>query len=333
MHLPVRLKDIARDLGITPMAVSKALRDHQDIGEETKARVRRRAAELNYRVDSVARSLATGRTFLVGLVVPDLMQSFFAEIAAAVSATLAPAGYHVVITHTGENAKEEITNIELLVSRKVDGLIIATAQRQGGMLAKLQTPYVLIDRKLPGLRANFVGASDEDIGGIATEHLIEQGCRRIAYLKGPPLSTSEGRQRGYRRALERHRLRLPRELVIEAGHDEPSGYAAMAKLLLLKPRPDGVFCFNDPVAIGALRACFEAQVPIPDDIALIGVANTRYSDLLGVPLSTMDQGTSAMGEAAAQRLLVCMKARKAPAPEVKLISPALITRASSARRR
>src|SRR6185312_15813128 len=113
--MPVRMKDIARDLGISPMAVSKALRDHKDIGEETKRRVLRRAAELNYRVDPVARSLVTGRTFLVGLVVPDLMQSFFAEIAASVATTLAPAGYHVVISNTGENAEEESANVDLLV--------------------------------------------------------------------------------------------------------------------------------------------------------------------------------------------------------------------------
>ena len=105
--MPVRMKDIARDLGISPMAVSKALRDHKDIGEETKERVQKRAAELNYRMDWVARSMVTGRTFLAGLVVPDLMQSFFAEIANALTAALAPAGYHMVIAHSNENAEDE----------------------------------------------------------------------------------------------------------------------------------------------------------------------------------------------------------------------------------
>ena len=120
----VRLKDIAADLGISPMAVSKALRNHTDISEETRKRVLRRAEELNYRVDPVARSLVTGKSFLVGLVVPDLMQSFFAEIATAVAGTLAPAGYHVVISHTMEDANEEIANLQLLSARKVDGFII-----------------------------------------------------------------------------------------------------------------------------------------------------------------------------------------------------------------
>src|SRR6185437_1280448 len=105
--MPVRMKDIARDLGISPMAVSKALRNHKDIGEETKERVRKRAAELNYRTDWVARSMVTGRTYLVGLVVPDLMPSFFAEIATTLAAALAPSSYHLVIAHSNENAQGE----------------------------------------------------------------------------------------------------------------------------------------------------------------------------------------------------------------------------------
>ena len=327
--LPIRMKDIARDLGISPMAVSKALRDHKDIGEDTKKRVLRRAAELNYRVDPVARSLVTGQTFLVGLVVPDLMQSFFAEIATAVAATLVPAGYHVVISHTGEDAKEEVTNIELLVSRKVDGLIIASAQQNGRSLQKLKTPFVLIDRMLPGLEANFVGAQNEEIGFLATEHLIQQGCRRIAHLSGPKLSTSAGRARGYRRALKQHRLKIREDLIIEAGHDDVAGFAAMQRLLALKPPPDGVFCFNDPVAIGAMRAILQEKLSVPRDVALIGVANMHHSDILTVPLSTVDQGTAAMGQQAAQRLLTCMTAKKALRAEKVLIPPGLIVRASS----
>lgn len=329
--MSVRLKDIAQDLGISPMAVSKALRGHKDIGEDTRERVLRRAAELNYRVDPVARSLVTGRTFLVGLVVPDLMQSFFAEIATAVAEALAPAGYHLVIAHTSENAQEEVTNIELLVSRKVDGFIIASAQRNGHLLQKLATPYVLIDRKLTGLNANFVGARNEHIGLLATEHLIQQGCRRIAHLQGPPLSTSAGRSRGYRQALQRHRLKISEDLIVEAGHDDDAGFAAMQRLLALEPRPDGVFCFNDPTAAGAMRAILAAGLSVPRDVALVGVANMHYSDMLTVPLSTVDQDTAVMGQRAARRLLICMTAKKPPVSQQILLPPKLIVRASSQR--
>jgi len=325
------MKDIARDLGISPMAVSKALRDHADIGESTKQRVLKRAAELNYRVDSVARSMVTGRSYLVGLVVPDLMQSFFAEIAHALTTALAPAGYHLLISHTNENAKEEATNIDLLVARKVDGLIIASAQRRSLAFENLKTPYVLIDRQVSGLDANYVGTKNEEIGFVATGHLIEQGCRRIAHLRGPVLSTAAGRLRGYRKALQRHRLRAPAEFVVEGGHEDRSGYEAMRSLLAARPRPDGVSCFNDPVAVGAMRAIFEAGLSVPEDIAVVGAANMHYSDILKVPLSTVDQGTTTMGAEAAQLLLACMNAKR-PLPSRHIIlPPRLIVRASSQR--
>src|SRR6185312_4889909 len=329
--MPVRMKDIARDLGISPMAVSKALRNHNDIGEETKARVRKRAAELNYKMDWVARSMVTGRTFLVGLVVPDLMQSFFAEIATALTAALAPAGYHLLISNSGENARDEAADIELLVARKVDGLVIASAQRNARAFKSLKTPYALIDRLVPGLNANYVGTKNEDIGFVATRHLAEQGCKRIAHLRGPALSTAQGRLRGYRRALEKSRLAASAELVEQAGHDDTSGYQAMKRLLAAKRRPDGVFCFNDPVAAGAMRAILEAGLSIPKDIAVIGAGNMHYGDMFRVPLSTVDQGTAAIGEEVARLLLASMTARKSTPPRQILVPPRLIVRASSRR--
>lgn len=314
------------------MAVSKALRNHKDIGEETKTRVLKRAAELNYRVDWVARSMVTGRTYLVGLVVPDLMQSFFAEIATALEAALAPEGYHVLISHTGEDPKTEADNIDILVSRKIDGLIIASAQSTHKAFKALKVPYVLIDRRIPGLDANFVGTKNEDIGFLATCHLIDQRCRHIAHLKGPALSTAAGRLRGYRRALVKHQLTVREEFVIDAGHDDVSGYHAMQTLLAMKSPPDGVFCFNDPVAIGAMRAILEAGVSVPGDIAVIGAANMHYSDILRIPLSTVDQSTTVMGQRAAQLLLTGMTAKKAIVPQTIVIPPRLIVRASSQRK-
>jgi LacI family transcriptional regulator len=330
--VPVRMKDIAKDLGISPMAVSKALRNHSDIGEQTKARVLKRAAELNYRIDWVARSMVTGRTYLVGLVLPDLMQSFFAEIATALTAALAPAGYHLLISHSSENAAEELANIELLVSRKVDGLIIASAQRSSAALKPLKTPYVLIDRRVPGLDANYVGTNNDAAGFMATNHLIEQGCRRIGHIKGPAVSSAAGRLRGYRRALDQHHLKIHDEYIVDAGHQDSAGYDAMRRLLAMTPRPDGIFCFNDPVAIGAMRAILEAGLSIPQDIAVIGVANMHNSDMLRIPLSTVDQGTPIVGEQAALVLLANMTAKRRPATQQIIVPPRLIVRASSLRR-
>ncbi len=329
-----RMIDIARDLGVSLMTVSKALRSHSDISEQTRSRVMKRARELDYRPNWIARSLVTRRTYVIGLVIPDLMHSFFAEVAKGVTRKFELLNYQIVIANSDENADIEERQVELLLARSVDGLIIASTQPNGrrklfATLASRAVPYVLIDRSPAGLKANYVGVKDEEIGAMATEHLIEQGCRRIAHIRGPAIATGTGRLRGYGRALARHGLNAPPEYVVSGQHSDGSGYEAMRQLLKLTPSPDGVFCYNDPVAAGAIKAVLEAGLKVPDDIAIIGAGNVHYSDLLRVPLSTIDQSSSAIGEKAAELLVSCIES-KTPVPAKRiLIAPQLIVRESS----
>jgi LacI family transcriptional regulator len=177
-----------------------------------------------------------------------------------------------------------------------------------------------------------VGVKDEEIGAMATEHLIEQGCRRIAHIRGPLIAPGTGRLRGYSRALAKHGLKAPPEYVVSGQHSDGSGYDAMRQLLKLNPPPDGVFCYNDPVAAGAIKAVLEAGLRVPNDIAIIGAGNVHYSDLLRVPLSTIDQSSSAIGETAAELLVSCIES-KTPVPAKRiLIAPQLIVRESSRRK-
>ncbi len=332
------MKDIARDLGVSLMTVSKALRGHSDISESTRRKVLRRARELGYQPDWIARSLVTGRTYMVGLVIPDLMHSFFAEVAKGAAATLEPAGYHIVILNSEENPETEERQINTLLARNVDGLIIASAQRNGNAgvfrtLKARKAHYVLIDRLPKGAEGPYVGGEDERIGEMATEHLIEQGCRRIAHLRGPDIPTGLGRYEGYRRALARHGLRAPSGYVVRAQHNDAAGYEAMRRLLHLKPPPDGVFCYNDPVAAGAIRAVLEAGLRVPEDVAIIGSGNVHYSDLLRVPLSTIDQNSTLIGQKAAELLLELIESKKTAKPKQVLIPPRLVVRESSRRMR
>ena len=332
-----RMIDIARDLGVSLMTVSKALRSHSDISEQTRTRVMKRAQELDYRPNWIARSLVTRRTYVIGLVIPDLMHSFFAEVAKGVTRKFEPLNYQIVIANSDENADIEERQVELLLARSVDGLIIASTQPNGrrnlfGTLANRGVPYVMIDRAPAGLKANYVGVKDEEIGAMATEHLIEQGCRRIAHIRGPLIAPGTGRLRGYSRALAKHGLKAPPEYVVSGQHSDGSGYDAMRQLLKLNPPPDGVFCYNDPVAAGAIKAVLEAGLRVPDDIAIIGAGNVHYSDLLRVPLSTIDQSSSAIGETAAELLVSCIES-KTPVPAKRiLIAPQLVVRESSRRK-
>ncbi|MGD1101082.1 MAG: LacI family DNA-binding transcriptional regulator [Terriglobia bacterium] len=334
--MPVRMKDIAEDLGVSLMTVSKALRNHSDVAEETRRRVSQRACELGYEPNLIARSLAGHPSFLIGLVVPDLMQSFFAEVAKGVDRKLGPLGYQIAICSSGGNLETELRQIKLLLARKVDGLLIAsTARHASPSMAELleghAASYVLVDRMIPNVKANYVGVKDGKAGSLATEHLIEQGCTRIAHLCGPMVSTGRGRLRGYHRALAKHGLKVPPEYVISGGHQDSTGYAAMQRLLQLKPQPDGVFCYNDPVAAGAMKAILEAGLDVPGDIAVVGAGDLHYSDLLRVPLSTINYSTSQIGESAAELLLECIESKTPLPPKRILFPPRLVVRESSLR--
>jgi LacI family transcriptional regulator len=331
------MKDIADDLGVSLMTVSKALRGHTDIGEETRQRILRRARELNYQPNWIARSLVNRRTFIVGLVIPDLMHSFFAEVANGLTKELGPLGYQIVLANSNENAATERREIELLLARSVDGLVVASAQRDWRrgvphVLKNNETPYVLIDRMPAGVKVNYVGTRDEDLGELATTHLFEQGCRRVAHIRGPDNPNGARRLEGFERAiLKNGRKRLSPKYVIEGGTGDAGGYRAMKELLRLKYPPDGLFCYNDPVAAGAIKAVLENGRKIPDDVAIVGAGNVHFSDLLRVPLSTIDQSASRIGETAANILVECIQAKAQPAPRCVLIPPRLIVRASSLR--
>jgi LacI family transcriptional regulator len=337
--MSVTMKDIAQELGISIGTVSKVLRDHPDISPETRERVRQRMRELNYRPNLAARALVTGRTHSIGLVVPDLVHPFFGEVAGGLSKLLRKQGYSLIISSSDEDFELENRAIDQLLARRVDALILASSQKDAGFfrnLEKQKTPFILIDRKPEGAKVNFVGVDDEQIGRMATEHLIEMGCRRIAHIGGPGISTAVGRLRGYRRALERHGLRADPLYVISREHaDEASdatGYEAMNALLAAKRAPDGVFCYNDPTAMGAMQAAIEKGIRIPRDLAFIGSGNVRYAKFLRVPLSTIDQQSEEIGDRAAALALKLIESKTHLKPATVLLTPRLVARESSARR-
>src|SRR5881394_511644 len=320
--MSTRMKDIARDLGVSVITISKVLRNHPDVGDETRERVLARVKELDYRPNLAARSLVTGRTYLVGLVVPDLLHPFFAEIAKSLSEILRGSGYYLIISSSEEDPDIEEQEISQLLARRLDAIIIASCRSTVDLffrIEKQKTPYVLIDRVLPGLAANFIGVDDEAVGMLATKHLIDIGCKRIAHIRGPETSPGLRRLDGYKRALGEAGLRITSDYVIaEAKGDVETrqrGADAMRRLLSLDPRPDGVFCFNDPLAMGAMNCTLNQGLRIPEDIALIGCGNLHYDDSLRVPLSSIDQHSERIGQEAARVALAALGSKLRPKPE------------------
>jgi len=340
---PVRMKDIARDLGVSVITVSKALRDHSDISAATRARVLKRVKELNYKPNYAARALVTGRSNMIGLVVPDLVHSFYSEIGNGLGGVLRKNGYSLVISSSEEDQEIEIQVIDQLIARRVDCLVIASADWTQHSLKRVldaNIPFVLIDRRVPGIDANFVGGDDELIGVIATEHLIDVGCRTIAHIGGSRVSPARGRLEGYKKTLAKHRLTLGPEYIIthdtldEMAHEV--GYESAMTLLKLKPRPDGIFCFSDPLAIGTTRAILDAGLRIPEDVALVGCGNLHYDVFLRVPLTSVDQQSFAIGERAATLAIAMIDSESAGGPKLKarsiLLQPKLVIRESTYRK-
>ena len=337
--MAVRLKDIAHDLGLSVVTVSKVLRDHPDIGEETRKRVLKRMKQLNYQPNLAARSLITGQTWTIGLVVPDLLHPFFAQIAKAISVQVRKKGYSLLISSSDEDPALEREEIAQLLARRVDVLLVASSQWTVESFRRIEeqkVPYILLDRQFSGLDCNFVGVDDRAVGALATSHLIEQGCRRIAHVRGPEISTAIGRLEGYRQALAASQMTpLPSHIVsIGSSGDhlgERGGYEATQKLLSGRTRPDGIFCFNDPAALGTMRAILDAGLRIPEDVAVVGCGNLSYSDFLRVPLSSVDQGSPSIGKAAAALALKLTLDKVPRRPKCELIAPHLVVRASSRR--
>jgi LacI family transcriptional regulator len=329
------MKDIARDLGVSVVTVSKVLRGNADVGEATRKRVLKRMKELNYQPNIMARGLASGRTYTVGLVVPDLVHPFFAEFAKSLGGALRESDRALILASSEEDPDVERQEIRTLLNRGVDVLMIASCQanlRNFYELGHNQTPYILFDRNFPHLAANFVGSDDVLVGKMATQHLIDLGRNRIAHIGGRNSSPSLDRLRGYRNTLyaaglpERDGYVVSWERVEESG--DRIGYMLMQDLLKLDPLPDAVFCYNDLTAVGAIDATLKAGLRVPEDIAFIGCGNLRYANYLRVPLSSIDHGTQELGRAAGA-LALELSAKPDQEPRTILLPPMLVQRAST----
>jgi LacI family transcriptional regulator len=333
--MAVRLKDIARDLGVSVVTVSKVLRGNTDISDETRKRVLKRMKELNYQPNMMARGLASGRTYTVGLVVPDLVHPFFAEFAKALSGALRPSGRALILASSEEDPEIEQKEIQTLLRRGVDVLIIASCQaslRNFYDLGDQRTPYLLFDRNFPHLAAHFVGSDDVKVGELATRHLLELGRTRVAHIGGTNTSPAFDRLRGFRNAMAEAGGAVPegfvaiRERVEETG--DAVGFAAMQGLLKMEPRPDAVFCYNDLTAVGAIEAVLQAGLRVPEDVAVIGCGNFRYANYLKVPLSSIDHGVAELGRIAGEFALDLL-ANPEQAPKSVLLESRLVVRRST----
>jgi len=329
------MKRIAGELGVSITTVSKVLNNREDIGHATRARVLAKIAELGYQPNAVARSLTLRRTHTLGIVIPDLMHSFFVEIVAGLESIASARGYGLLLCSSNEDPRKERDELELLRQRQVDGIVLASANAAGNtdLLQRLTSQgigIVMIDRDdHPDVSCDRVVTDDEEVGRLATSHLIEQGRRAVAHIAGPSIVHAKRRADGYRAALRTAGIKPHPEWVVRGGFMEADGHKAMKKLLGLKPRVDAVFAANDPAAIGAMKAVWEAGLRVPEDVAIVGAGDIAHGDLLRVPLTTVSWSREDLGRRAAELIMDRLGPEPVETERRVVIPPRLVVRRSS----
>jgi LacI family transcriptional regulator len=346
--MPVRLKDIAAELNLSKMTISKVLRGQTDVSEDTKARVLQRARELNYRPNTTARSLRTGQSFMMGLVMPGMGDDSLGEIARGVTLAIRSAGYGLVVCPSQNDPELEQQQIELLLSQQVDVLMIVSPEESAPFLEQLLqghtaaqaagqvTPLICVLRRFPGATGNFVGIDEEQVGRIACEHLIACGNKRIAYLRGPHTAVGDLRYAGFREALSDAGVVFHPELVVDAMGAETSeyrrGFDGMLRLLEGRGRPDGVMAYSDMIAVGAMDASLSRGVRIPESIAFVGSGNDVRLCEMRVPLSSVAIPGHEVGQKAG-RMALRLAANGGTGVRKVLVAPQLVERGSRKRPR
>jgi LacI family transcriptional regulator len=329
------MRRIAGELGVSVMTVSKVLNNHGDISDATRDRVLAKIEELGYQRNAVARSLTLRRSHTIGIVIPDLMHSFFVEVIAGIEPVASVRGYGLLLCSSGEDPRKERAELEMLRSRQVDGIVLATAHGSENddllrQLTGLGTAMVMIDRDdHPRVECHRVLTDDERVGVLATSHLLDLGRKAIGHIGGPEIVHAKRREKGWRDSLKARGIRPPAEWFVQAGFMESDGFRAMKRLLSVRPRIDAVFAVNDPTAIGAMKAIWEAGLVVPDDIAVVGVGDIALSDLLKVPLTTVGWSRKDQGLNAAELLLNGLDRDERDTPRRVIIPPRLVVRESS----
>ena len=312
----VTIVDIARELGLSPSTVSRALVDHPDVRNETKERVRHLAKKLHYFPNPIAQSLKSNQTRTLGVIVPEIKHDFFSSAISGIEEVAYQLGYSIILCQSNESFEREVVNTNLLMHHRVAGLLVSISQNtvSGGHfrdLLKRRIPLVFFDRACEDVSASRVIIDDYKSAFEAVMYLVRQGYRKIAHFAGPrDLAICRKRRDGYLDALRQAEIEVRDELILYGGMHEDDGYASMGALLKEGIVPDAVFAVNDPVVIGAYQKIREAGLSIPRDIALVGFSNNRITSLVDPPITTVNQPSFEMGKVAAKVLIEAIHSQR-----------------------
>ena len=334
------IHDIAKKLNITASTVSRALKDHPRISTETKKAVQKIAQKLNYQPNNIAAALRNGKSKILGIIVPMVDRSFFSSVIRGIEEIANGANYNVMICQTYENPEKEIATVEALLNARVDGIIASHAKNTLNFdhflkIKERGIPLILFDRSNDELEVSNV-VIDDFLGAYkATEHLIQQGCIRIAHFTNTrKISIYKERLRGYREALLNYNLAYDESLVVASDLQLEDGRYSMLQLLKLNEIPDGVFSASAYGILGALQILKENGIKVPEEVALVGFSNEPFTSFTDPSLSTVEQHSMRIGNTAAEIFLEEVSDTiKKFIPQKIVLKPELIIRQSSLKKK
>ncbi len=332
----VTIHDIAKELNISASTVSRALHNHPRISEATRAAVRKVAEKYAYQPNVVASSLRQGRSKTVGVVVPRINRSFFANVIGGMEEVLAASGYHLMICQTHEKLEDEKAALQTLVNARVEAILLSVSMEtaQAGHLTSLRDKGIRLfffDRILESVNVGSVAIDDRLGAYMSVKHLIDEGYRRIVHVGGAEqINIYRARKKGYLDAMNEAGIDIRPGWIMEKPLVLEGGESAFHDGMILKDKPDAFFCAGDFAALGVMQAALKKGIRLPDDLGITGFANEPFTAFLNPSLTTVDQRGGEMGKIVAEMFMECSESESSSADCKKtVLEPRLIIRKSS----
>jgi len=332
----VTIKDIAKELGISPSTVSKALKGHRDISASTKKAVHELVEKWNYKPDPIALSLKSGLTKTIGVIVPEIVHYFFSTVISGIEDLAYDSGYHVMFCQSNESYEREVKAVETLLSSRVDGILVSVTKvttdfKHFRKILENGLPLVFFDRICNDLDTDRVVVDDEVGAFDAVKHLITSGCKNIVHLAGPQnLQIGKSRKDGYIRALKYFNEPIDNDNIIRCDTREEARIV-VPELMKRKIRPDGIFAVNDLTAVEAMRSVIECGFRVPEDVSIVGFTSGMISDITCPTLSSVEQHGYQIGREAVKLLIDRLEKKHNLPSQTIVIKTEMVVKGSSKR--
>jgi len=331
------ITDIAKELNTTPATVSRALSNHPRISAKTKKSVHEAALKLNYKRNGIASSLRSGKTHLIGVMIPSAEINFFGSVVHGIESVANSNGYGVLLFQSNEQKDYEKKGLENFIAARVDGILVSIAKDTIDYshffeIKSRGVPIVFFDRTNDDLGLDTVVIDDYKGAFLATEHLISQGYKRIAHISGPKhLKNFHDRLKGYMEALQNNGINVDHSLIYNGNISIESGREGTKHLLSLQDPPDAIFATEDFTALGVIKELKETGIAVPKQFGVVGFANELFGEHITPTLSTVDQQTIQMGKSALNLLLNIIEKKEIDSHSKQkiVLDPLLIVRESS----